>query len=235
MAAAARVFAGAVARLHQGGHHRRDVAGVDQVVERDRQVGIGHEVVAVMDDHERAGGLGGIARRQIDPLGADLVEDPALDPDRLDAPRRRTAWRAPGRPGIAEGAADRVLAEGIARPRRVARIDDPFLAAVPADRQLVFESPVVLHGQPQQPEIGAVEPCEGHAVGGAMDETHEFHPLGPAPPGEGSGPRLYKREILAQQEFGHRLRRAFACAHPRDGGMLAHAADLREGRIGKLG
>ena len=49
----------------------------------------------------------------------------ALDRDRLDPAGRRAARQAPLRPRVAGGAADRVLAERVAGPRRVQRIDAP--------------------------------------------------------------------------------------------------------------
>ena len=155
MPPAAGIFAEPVAGLHQRRDHRRDVARVDQVVEQHRQVGIGDEVVAVVDDDERIGPLRVVAGRQVDPHPAGLAEGAALDRDLLDPPGGRAARQAPLRPLVAEGAATEFSPNG--SPARAGFSGSRIRSSWPLRpiAELVLETPAVLDRQPQQPEVGA--------------------------------------------------------------------------------
>ena len=105
-APAAGVFAQPVAGLHQRRDHRRDLARVDQVVEHHRQVGVGDEVVAVVDDDQRIGAGPGRGRPAGRPARRGSRRRRALSTcELLDAAGRRAARQAPLRPLVAEGAA----------------------------------------------------------------------------------------------------------------------------------
>jgi hypothetical protein len=134
----------------------------------------------------------------------------ALDPQGLDPPRRRAARRAPVRAEIAEGAADRVLAEGIAGARRVRRVEHPVLAAVPADAELVFEAPAVGHREAQQPEVAFADAQERRAVHPAVDPAQQLHMRRMPAPREGDRAGLGQRKLVIGEEpvDRGRLRRA---------------------------
>ena len=92
------------------------------------EVGVGHEVLAVVDHDQRIGAARDRARPAGRPARRGSRRRRALDRRAPRCGRRRAARLAPGRAGVAEGAGDRVLAERIAGARRVQRIDDPVLA-----------------------------------------------------------------------------------------------------------
>ena len=86
MPAPAGIFAHPVAGLDQRRHNRWNVARVDQVVERDGEIGVGDEILAIMDDNQGIGPSRRIACGQIDPLLAALSKCRALDLHGFDTP-----------------------------------------------------------------------------------------------------------------------------------------------------
>ena len=203
MPAPAGIFAHPVAGLDQRRHNRWNVARVDQVVEGDGEIGVGDEILAIMDDDQGIGPSRRIAGGQIDPLLAALSKRRALDLHGFDAPGGSATRLTPLGARVAIGPALRILTERIASPRRVERIQDPFLAAVPPDRQLVLEPTAVRDRQAQQPKVGPRHPLEAGAVAARMDPSQNVDMVGRAPPGEGRRPRLNEREFVVRQEIVH--------------------------------
>ena len=195
MLAPAGIFAHPVAGLDQRRYNGWNVARVDQVVERDREIGVGDEILAVMDDDQGIGPSRRIAGGQIDLLLAALSKRRALDLHGFDTPGGSAARLTPLGARVAVGPALRILTERIAGPRRVERIQDPFLAAVPPDRQLVFEPTAVCDGQAQQPKVGPRHPLEPGTVAARMDPSQDDRHGRPRPARRRSPPRARRAGI----------------------------------------
>src|SRR4051812_22883809 len=113
MPAPARIFPHPVASLDQRCDDRGDVACIDQIVERNGEVGVRNKILTIMDYDDGVGPFRRIAGGQVDRLLAVLGKRCTLHLHGFDTPCGGTASLAPLGARVSVSPALRVLTERI--------------------------------------------------------------------------------------------------------------------------
>ena len=202
----AGIFPQPVAGLHQRRDHRRDLPGIDQVVEHHRQVGIGDEVVAVVDHHQRIGPLRIVPRRQVDPHVAHLAEGAALD---LQSPRSAPpAPRAAGSTPAARSRACRATEfSPNGSPARAGLSGSTISASCPCrpTASLYSNRPPSSTGSRSSQRSVPASRTNGSRLPPPWIQRTRCTCVRLAPPGEGQHPRLRQRKLPLVEEGVDRL------------------------------